>query len=138
MKQSNETKQYFLYVNFDRELIGIRENKLGWEVGDFTVVKENAGKVMVYALMNLTENGWYVARKMFKEIFHQCKRSKFYEQLNLVVESLLKLTSDESRCQKIKEHLEAEKAYRRMKAQEAAEIQLLNAMRMIDNMAEAL
>lgn len=138
MNQKNETKQYFLYVNFDQERIGIKENKLEWQVGDFTIIKENQEKVMVYALMNLTENGWYAARKMFKEIFNQCRRTKFYEQLNLVVETLLKLTSDESRCAMIKERLEAEKAYRRMKAAEAADRQLMMAMRMINQMAEAL
>lgn len=138
MNQTNETKQYFLYVNFDQERIGIKENKLEWQVGDFTIIKENQEKVMVYALMNLTENGWYAARKMFKQIFNQCRRIKFYEQLNLVVETLLKLTSDEARCTMIKERLEAEKAYRRMRANELAEKQLMRAMQMIDQMAEAL
>ena len=118
MKQSNETKQYFLFVNFDKKLIGIRENKLEWEVGDYTVVNENTGNVMVYALLNLTENGLFVVRKLFKKIYLECKRNEFEESLNLVVESLQKLTSDESRCQKIREHLEAEDAYKRMKVQE--------------------
>lgn len=135
---TNGKKPYFLYVNFDKERIGIRENKLEWQVGDFTIIKENQEKVMVYALMDLTDNGWSAVRNSFKYIFNKCKRSKFHEQLNLVVESLIELTSDESRCRKIKEQFDAEKAYRRMKAEQAAERKLMIAFQMIDKMGESL
>ncbi len=102
----------FIYTNFDRRRIGFQENNLEYEVGDFTILKAGEEKVMVYATMEISEEALYVLRHNFKSIYQQCRCEKFCEHLNKVVETIIELISNEKACKKIKETLEAQKAYR--------------------------
>ena len=107
MKQSNETKQYFIYTDFDRRRIGMRENTMEWKVGDFTKIKNGQGEVMVYALVNLSENAEYVIKKIWHDLYRQNRCEKFYEMLNRVVEAVISITSDEPYCTRMRKYIEA-------------------------------
>ena len=123
---TTERKQFFIYANFDRRRIGVRENILDWQVGDFTIIKEGQEKVMVYAILNLTKDAEYVLRHSFKTIYEKCRCEKFHDHLNKVVEAIIELTGNEVECRKIRETLEAQ----RIRNQILEEIKIF---RLVDN-----
>ena len=110
MKQEGTT-QYYLYANFDTRKIGLFENKIGRKVGEYALPKAEIGKVLVYAIFDLTENGIWAARHYLKEICSQNENPRFHEKLNGVVEDLIKLTGDEDTCLRLRKQEAARKAY---------------------------
>lgn len=86
-----------IYTDWE-SCIGHTENKLDWEVGEFTHVndKHNPGKgkrVMVYANLELDELGLEVVKYVFSNS-KLTKNSKFYEVLNSIVEQIISLNKD--------------------------------------------
>lgn len=110
MKEEGTT-QYYLYANFDTHRIGLYENKIGRKVGEYALPKAEIGKVLVYAIFDLTENGLWAARHCFGDICSRNDNSRFHEKLNGVVEDLIKLTDDEDRCLRLRKQEAARKAY---------------------------
>ena len=106
------TKKYMIYTNFDRRRIGITTNDLDYQVGDFTLLEKDKGKVMVYALINLSDDAEYVIRHSFKKIYSECRCEKFHDHLNKVVETIILLAHDDARITDIKEEIEVIKAFR--------------------------
>lgn len=116
----------FIYTDFDRRRIGFSENKLDRKVGDFTIVCGEKGitdKVMVYALVDFSEDAEFVIRRVFGELYKFCYRPMFHEHLNKVVEEIIAISSDEARCKQMRKMIE--QANRRKEA--AAEVALLRA-----------
>jgi len=94
MKES----RYFIYVNFDRRTIGVKENSLDWEVGEETKVKDHDYNVLVYANLNLNPIQWDAVKLVFNKLCESIRRPMFHEKVNEVVERLIKITSDEATC----------------------------------------
>ena len=83
--------KYMIYTDWEN-VIGYTENKLDWEVGDFTVVQPKKDgkniKVMVYANFELDKMGLEVMKFVFKK--HHLT-NKFHEDLNSIIEEFIHL-----------------------------------------------
>lgn len=116
-----ETTQYYLYADFEGRRIGITRNRLGLKVGDFGMPSAEIGKVLVYAIFNLSENGVFAVKAKFREICSRFAGYKFHEKLNNVVETLIELTGDEEGCKSMKDAAERMKEYREKQREKRAE-----------------
>ena len=103
---------YFIYVNFDRRTIGVKENTLDWKVGEETKVEAHDYKVMVYANLELTETAHKAVKLVFKKLCDMTAGMKFHEKVNSVVEKIIEITSDEATCDWIVEKAEDEERQR--------------------------